>query len=258
MSASLFLRKPERWSIKSYLSYSDLDAAFDAAPFISAPGYDIHSGLTIFNVLGEWEVDEKLSLHAKYSAQRHETAAPIFGNDSKGDYHYVETYFHHEPSDVLGFLGGFVFHHEKLLSVPSAPEIRLYSPYLVLQGKLPIHKSLRIELGGRYNQHSAYGSNFTAHVNPFYVLRDKYKLYALYSSSFRAPEVSHLYGNFGANEDLTPERSFHWEAGIEQYDVGTRNSLGWQWRVSYFMRNIEQLITYQPSIQRLLRECFSM
>jgi vitamin B12 transporter len=102
-----------------------------------------------------------------------------------------------------------------------------------------------VELGGRYNNHSRYGDNFTYSFNPSYLINNKVKVFANVASAFRAPSLNELYGPFGGNKDLKPEKSTTYEAGaqasIDIVDV----------RAVYFNRNTKNVIIYGPSFSYL-------
>jgi vitamin B12 transporter len=101
-------------------------------------------------------------------------------------------------------------------------------------------KAVSIELGGRGNFHSQYGQNFTYSFNPSYQMHEQVKLFANVSTGYKAPTLYQLYGEFGANPNLTPERSQSLEAGF-QLSSRTRKS---DVRVVGFQRHIDDVIFY--------------
>ncbi len=101
---------------------------------------------------------------------------------------------------------------------------------------------LNVNAGARLNNHSEYGTHFTYNLNPSYRMpfgKGYAKAFASYSTSFIAPSLSQLFGNFGANPNLAPEENTTLEAGLE---VKFSDKL----RVSavYFNRNEENFIDY--------------
>ncbi|WP_431158577.1 TonB-dependent receptor plug domain-containing protein [Winogradskyella poriferorum] len=77
---------------------------------------------------------------------------------------------------------------------------------------------LNINAGGRLNNHSEYGSQFVYNLNPSYKidLDNGYaKVFGSYATSFIAPNLSQLFGFFGANPDLEPEENLTIEGGLE-------------------------------------------
>lgn len=100
---------------------------------------------------------------------------------------------------------------------------------------------LNLNLGGRWNNHSEYGSHFTYNFNPSYSfgMEDSYlKVLGSYSSSYIAPSLSQLFGAFGANPDLEPEENQTLEGGVEF------KSEKFGWSALYFNRNEENFIDY--------------
>jgi vitamin B12 transporter len=100
---------------------------------------------------------------------------------------------------------------------------------------------LNAELGGRLNTHSGYGSNNTFTFNPSFVIAKKVKLLASVSTGFKAPTLYHLYSNYG-NDTLKPERSVHYETGV-QFANNTINS-----RLVYFNRETEMALDFNNAI----------
>ncbi|WP_405397424.1 TonB-dependent receptor plug domain-containing protein [Maribacter sp. Asnod2-G09] len=103
-------------------------------------------------------------------------------------------------------------------------------------------QGINVNAGVRLNNHSDYGSNFIYNINPSYriAINDGYlKFIGSYATSYIAPNLSQLYGPFGANPDLDPEEDTTLEGGIEFKisDAFTINAL-------YFNRTEEDRIDY--------------
>jgi vitamin B12 transporter len=77
-------------------------------------------------------------------------------------------------------------------------------------------EGFNIDLGGRWNHHSIYGNNYTYSINPFYVIKDHYKIYANVSSGYRVPSLYQLYSEYG-NRNLKPEQTASYEAGLQYF-----------------------------------------
>jgi len=71
-----------------------------------------------------------------------------------------------------------------------------------------------LELGGRYNKDSKYGSNFTYTVNPSLYIADQLKIFGAIASAFKAPSLYQLFSQYG-NTDLKPETTRSYEAGFD-------------------------------------------
>lgn len=105
---------------------------------------------------------------------------------------------------------------------------------------------LNLNLGGRLNNHSEYGSHFTYNFNPSYTLKlngSYLKFLGFYSSSYIAPTLPQLFGAFGANPNLKPEENQTFEAGIEF------KSDHFRWSGLYFNRKEENFIDYLLDIE---------
>lgn len=105
---------------------------------------------------------------------------------------------------------------------------------------------LNLNLGGRWNNHSEYGSHFTYNFNPSYTLKldgSYLKFLGSYSSSYIAPTLPQLFGAFGANPDLKPEENQTLEAGVEF------KSNIFRWSGLYFNREEENFIDYVLGIE---------
>ncbi len=77
---------------------------------------------------------------------------------------------------------------------------------------------INLNAGVRLNNHSNYGSNFIYNINPSYRININsgyLKFMGSYATSYIAPNLSQLYGPFGANQDLNPEENTTLEGGLE-------------------------------------------
>ena len=99
-------------------------------------------------------------------------------------------------------------------------------------------KGFQAEIGGRFNDHSEYGSNFTYTLNPSYLIAGRYKLYANLSSAYRVPSLYQLFSEYG-NLALSPETSRTYEAG---FDLNFTQQFNFSF--SYFKRDIENVIDF--------------
>jgi vitamin B12 transporter len=97
-----------------------------------------------------------------------------------------------------------------------------------------------LELGGRFTNHSDFGSAFTYSVNPSYLISKQVKIFANLSSGFRAPTIYNLASEYG-NKDLDPERSISYEGGIQYIDPNNRLNI----RATYFDRQVKDVIIFK-------------
>ena len=96
---------------------------------------------------------------------------------------------------------------------------------------------LNVELGGRLNTHSRYGSNYTYTFNPSFLINNNWKVYASIASGFKAPTLYQLYSPYGT-PTLQPETSVNYEGGV-QFSNAILNS-----RATYFHRKTKDGIDF--------------
>jgi vitamin B12 transporter len=79
-------------------------------------------------------------------------------------------------------------------------------------------RGLQMNVGGRLNNHSEYGSKFVYTINPSYTLLNKkgyLKFLGSFATAYVTPSLTQLFGQFGANPALKPESNRTIEAGTE-------------------------------------------
>lgn len=116
-------------------------------------------------------------------------------------------------------------------------EMNQLSPYVSVLYKN--ENGLNAELGGRWNKHSEYGSNFTFTFNPFYLIETKAKIYGNLYSAFKTPTLYQLFDPSAGNKSLSPEKALIAELGAEIFSV--KNC--WA-RLTMFYRNTKDEIIY--------------
>jgi vitamin B12 transporter len=97
-----------------------------------------------------------------------------------------------------------------------------------------------VELGGRFTNHSQFGSAFTYSFNPSYIINKEVKLFANIATGFRSPSLYHLASEYG-NMDLQPETSASFEAGVQYVNIKNTVNL----RFTYFDRTINDVIIFR-------------
>ncbi len=100
------------------------------------------------------------------------------------------------------------------------------------------NKKLNIELGGRFNSHSRYGTNYTFTFNPSYSINKYFRVFGSIASGFKAPSIYQLYDVYSGNKGLQPEKSINYEIGTQ---LGNQKLSG---RLVYFKRDIKNGIDY--------------
>ncbi len=111
------------------------------------------------------------------------------------------------------------------------------SPYASVV--LKANRIFNMELGGRLNNHSVYGNNFSYTVNPSALIGERVKLFANLYSAFKTPTLYQLFNPFAGNMELTPEESINLEGGAQWF---IRKGLFA--RAVYFHRNTREAIEF--------------
>ncbi len=95
-------------------------------------------------------------------------------------------------------------------------------------------------LGLRVDDHDRFGSETTYRLTSAYLIpKTGTKVKATYGTGFKAPSLYQLYSQFG-DENLAPEQSTGWDAGLEQSFCKKRLNFG----LTYFKNDFKNLIDF--------------
>ena len=97
---------------------------------------------------------------------------------------------------------------------------------------------LDLSLSARFDEHSQFGGNTTGRAALAWRAGPNTVVRASLATGFRAPSLNEMFGPFGANANLNPERSRSAEIGVE-HDFG-----GAQLGFAVFRTDIDDLINY--------------
>lgn len=160
-----------------------------------------------------------------------------------GRLNFTELYYNHQITDHIKLLGGVDYRNTRMNAKgkdrldSTANQLGAYASVFVND----IAGVFNLEGGGRYTHHTKFGSNWTYSVTPSFNLlkEDKLKVFGTVSTSFKAPDLSALYGQYGANAALKPEKSQEYEAGASTAWFGKYNL-----RVVAYRRKLTDAIIY--------------
>lgn len=250
----------KKTTIKLFGKYNNNKSDIDGGAFTDDKDYTNHNQ----NIIAGTTVDYKIKngfIRFQYSYNRYNRS---FLDDStdvggfskfqdgkyKGTSNYAELYTNLKCGKSIELLAGMDYRNtisDQLyiflpdygfpalpISSDSAKATQI-SPYASLIVKTK--GGFNTEIGGRWNYHSIYGSNFTYSFNPFYLIKNKYKFFANISSGYRVPSLYQLYSEYG-NKNLKPEISANYEAGV-QYFSDKINA-----RVAGFVRDIKDVFYF--------------
>ncbi len=174
----------------------------------------------------------------------------------KGSEHFIDAYLHTPLTQQIKFTGGIDFRSsesdQEYLSIGSfGPYATKYSNDSLNQNQLGMYTAINwnaasginLELGGRLNIHSEYGSFFVFNINPSYLVNKQIKIFANLSSAYRTPSLYQLYSEYG-NKELVPEAGITGEAGVQYYSTDNK----FTGRAVAFTRKVNDVIffSYNP------------
>lgn len=244
VNINLGIKATSKLKISPYLRTADYKGNYDADAFTDGNG-KYESDFLNTGINTQYQL-AKGSISAMYGySKTNRVFKTDFGDfDYKGRFNNAEVFFNYDLHKHLQLLTGINYQQLKMLdtnAVPKNPTVNFVSPYISLYLR-NLH-GFNVELGGRYNSHSKYGNTFTYSFNPSYLLNKNTKLFFNYSTGFKAPTLSQLYGQWGSNLNLKPEISNSIEGGIQADIAKDKLTL----RVVAFNRTIKDAITYGPA-----------
>ena len=227
--------------LSPYYRHSQFEGGYDAGSF--KDGTELYTtSLVNTGMLGKVGYD-KGSIQFNYG---YDYTKRQYGNSPfAGKFHTTEVYVHHRFSNFVQLIAGINYQNYRLPDLKK--EFSISSPYASL---LFTSGGLNLEAGARYNYHTEAGSKFNYSFTPSYLVNEKVKVFGSVSTGFRAPSVSELFGQFGANPDLKPEESRNIEGGVQTWLAGKDLSL----MVTYFDRRLKNAIAYDFSAGYINRD----
>lgn len=258
-AASLQYQVNSEVSLKTFIQHSRYKTDLDAGAFTDEKDYSVKNKSLItgagfhyqknkVSVTGNYQYSDNKRNYLNDSTDR--PSFTTFSTDNySGKAHFAELYSSTGLSKNFSSLLGVDYRYNSMHS--NYYSISAYGPYesafkdtslnqSSLYASLFYHdvkEKLNIELGGRLNRHSRYGSNETFTFNPSYKINDHFRLFGSAATGFKAPTLYQLYSAYGS-KDLKPERSKTYEAGL-QYQTKKMNS-----RIVYFHRDLKDGIDF--------------
>jgi len=238
-------------TIKGFLQYSHYTADIDAGPFTDAKDYTSASKSLMAGGGFVYKL-QNTTINGNYlysTSDRHLLEDSVAGQTYYSDRYYGKTQFAEVyASTRLGYgltllngadyrfnsmnEGGISGTYPLTFEDTSVSQTSMYSS-LLYTGDM----GLSVELGGRLNTDSRFGSNYTYTFNPAWLIDRNWKIYGSIASAFKAPTLYQLYSAYG-DPGLQPERSTSYEGGLQYNDK--RLNL----RATYFHRRTKDGIDF--------------
>ncbi len=258
-SASLQYQLSNEFSLIAFIQKSFYNTDLDAGSFTDEKDYSVknkglitgagfHYQKNNINLTGNYQYSENKRNYFNDSLD-----VPTFTKFSTDDYfsksHYAELFSSIGLNKNFTLLHGADYRynsfHSKFYSLSSfGPFTSLFKDTSHSQASLyasllyhTLNEKLNIELGGRLNVHSRYGSNHTYTFNPSYSIDEHFRIFGSIATGFKAPTLYQLYSSSG-NLNLKPEKSKTYEIGFQQQHEKITN------RIVYFNREIKNGIDF--------------
>ncbi|MDR9418190.1 TonB-dependent receptor domain-containing protein [Gracilimonas sp.] len=241
-SAEIGIEPLRNFNITPFVNYSTYDGDYDDGAFADANNsYEaslLNTGARFQFTSGHFNIKEAVTFtqtERKFTDQYgvFNPKASLLNSDLHATYNRFNS---------VRFLAGFSYQNLGFELDGIDESTSLVSPYLTVYLKSNV--GLNAELGLRVNNHSEYGSNWTFNVAPVFNVNEEIKLLASVSSGFKAPTLNELFGPFGSNISLEPQKSLTFDGGIEY----RHSASGFKGSVIYFKRQIEDLISYDSNL----------
>lgn len=244
LSASLNYRPVNGLSIRPALRLASFDGDYDDGAFMDGNN-TFENDLVAPSLAVDYDT-KKTTTGLRYSSTRTER---VFNETRFGTFNFnglnqqADVYTSLRGKTGAYLTAGMQYRRESLIDTDAMRNNGLtrattFSPYLQTGGRLG--KSVLLEGGLRYNQHSEFGGllNFSAAAS--LQLSQALRSRVSFSNGFQSPTIDQLGGPFGSNPDLDPQRATSLEFGLTLDDPKGIYQIG----LSLFNRRITDLIIF--------------
>ncbi|HEY9301277.1 MAG TPA: TonB-dependent receptor, partial [Phormidium sp.] len=180
------IQASDKLLIRPFIRYSQFEGKYDAGAYTDDKEATYTANLLNSGVSAEYELS-KGAINFQYAFdQTNRKYTNAFGEtEFKGLFHHGELFANYRINKYLEVLTGINLQQLRMPDTTTTiknPEVQMISPFASLFIQ-PI-QGFSLELGGRYNHHSRYGSNYTYSINPSYIINNNIKLFVNYSTGF--------------------------------------------------------------------------
>ena len=262
VSGSLQYQLTDNFSIRSFVQHSQYKTDLDNGLFKDEKDYNSTSKIlmtgggfnykkNIVTITGNYQYSENKRNYFNDSIDK-PGFSTFVTDDYKGRSQFLELFSSIELSKNLTLLQGADYRFNNMSS--NFYSLSMFGPFETafkdtahsqssLYASILLRDNndrLNVELGGRLNVHSSYGTNQTFTFNPSYKISNQFRIFGSVASGFKAPTLYQLFSSYG-KRDLKPERSINYELGV-QHQHKVINS-----RLVYFTREIKDGIDFNNS-----------
>lgn len=237
LNANFGIKLDNHFSVNPFVRYYYGDYKFDGGAFTDANNYSILKNFAAGTNAKYEFATGKVTLNYSFESTRND-AHSQFSSLNEGRVSLLDLFYNQKINNKLDLLVGIDNRVMKLSSAANKPETNIFAAY----GSLFLHdlSVFNLEIGGRYNKHKQYGENYTYSITPSINIIKEIKLFGTVSTAFKVPTLNMLFGQFGANLDLKPEKSQNYEAGVNFSFADDQFSL----RLAGYKRDLTDAILY--------------
>ncbi|MES3019107.1 MAG: TonB-dependent receptor [Bacteroidota bacterium] len=242
VSLNLGQQLSNKFSLRANFQGNNNQADLDNGAFADAKNYTYSKTALLAGLGGKYSLDKgALGFNISQNNVRNTYNNNGSVTNNGGKISHVEANFNYAFSSLIDIASGASYRFSKTdqhnsFSPPLFADNNIKSLFTSLF--IRSNSGFQAELGGRVNDHSQYGSNFTYTINPSYLIAERYKLFVNVSSAYRVPSLYQLFSQYG-NLNLEPETSVSYEAGV---DFNFTSNLNFAF--SYFKRDIDNVIDF--------------
>ena len=233
--ASIDVKPMANFSVSPFFRYTSFNGDYDGGSFTDAAN-TYTSKSKVYGMDGMYTGD---AFAVQFNYQRtlpERTYIDTWGeNTYSGFTDHLELFGRGSLGEKGKLIGGLAYQSFQVEGIEETST--LLSPYLLMHVTLGAFSG---DMGVRYNLHNEFGNAHTYSINPSYRITENSKLFLSYGTGFKVPTMSELYGMWGANINLKPEKSNSFEFGIKGSLMEDKFSYG----ATYFNRKIEDVIIY--------------
>ena len=247
-------------SLDAFANYDEFTSNYDSYDFFSGAYADTFNALNSIQrrvglTPGFKYNKGSLKLNASYiSIDRN--AAP--GNDIyNGKAFIVDIFNTYYLNKTLTVLTGIASQYNDMYQKTAYSSIEegsarqhYYDPYLTVNWNSPM--GFNLNLGGRLNIHSEYGSHFIYNINPSFVFdwdKSSLKIMGSYSTAYVTPTLQEIFNKSGTIGALNPEKDTNIEFG---FDYNLNHSVGFN--MVWFYREETDKIGFDPTTYQTIND----
>ncbi len=249
--------------VQPYIRYTKYNGDIDQGAFTDELDYSYSNKNLQVGIKNEFAIGKGLLnvLYNYNSTKRNYIDDSVksqngFAKFSEGNYnateHFADAYIVYPLDENAKLTAGIDYRHSNTSQDYSS--ISFYGPFKTALGKDSVKQNqfglytafvvntksgLSAELGGRFNHHSEYGTNFVFNVNPSLLIKEQFKLFINVSSAYKTPTLYQLYSEYG-NKKLAPETAISFESGVQIFSRNSRFNT----RLVYFSRDVKDAIAF--------------